>query len=291
MRTINLALKLILIIISGITFMAFWGCECYECGDCDDCWWCDDTPPPVPYNVHSVTRDEMVSLYWTPLSYCDLEGYRIYRGSEPTGYYDFIGETYSACFNDYSACNGVTYYYAISSFDDNGNESELSYDLIYDTPRPEGYGVVLWDTDGYPNDAGYDFSEYIVREWDYPSTDIYLVYESGTFYIYPGNSMTDLLSYGYISSLDEIDIAPEDGWVRSRIPVSSGYGYCVWTCDNHFAKIRVTRTDSPDYIRFDWAYQTDTGNPELKYGEKRISIHENQESTPGTMNPENNNDK
>ncbi|MBN1756165.1 hypothetical protein JW877_08145 [bacterium] len=250
-----------LLLLVGIAFIGLWGCECY---DCNECWWCDYTPPPVPYNVHSITRDGAVSLYWNPLNTCDLAGYRVYRGFAASGYYDLIGETRSACFMDRQVANGETYYYAISSYDWDGNESELSADLVYDTPRPEGYGVILWNHSEYPYDSGYDFSEYRVREWDYPSTDVYLVYNSGAFFLYPGNSMTDILDYGYVSTLDEVDWAPEDGWHSSPALLVAGHAYCVWTCDNHFAKIRLNLASYPQYVIFDWAYQTDTGNPELK---------------------------
>ncbi|NNF05795.1 MAG: hypothetical protein HKN21_03455, partial [Candidatus Eisenbacteria bacterium] len=37
----------------------------------------------------------------------------------------------------------------------------------------------------------------------------------------------------------------------------------VWTRDNHFAKVRITDMSS-NRIEFDWAYQVDNGNPELK---------------------------
>jgi hypothetical protein len=41
-----------------------------------------------------------------------------------------------------------------------------------------------------------------------------------------------------------------------------GHCYLVWTRDNHYAKFRVTGL-SPTVVSFDWAYQTDPGNPEL----------------------------
>ena len=34
--------------------------------------------------------------------------------------------------------NGSTYFYAVSAYDYDGNESELSPEQVYDTPRPSG---------------------------------------------------------------------------------------------------------------------------------------------------------
>ena len=41
-----------------------------------------------------------------------------------------------------------------------------------------------------------------------------------------------------------------------------GHCYVVWTRDDHYAKFRVSGLSSSQAI-FEWAYQTDTGNPEL----------------------------
>ncbi|MCK7520206.1 MAG: hypothetical protein MZV64_22195 [Ignavibacteriales bacterium] len=43
------------------------------------------------------------------------------------------------------AVNGDKYYYAVAAYDYNGNESELSYDVIYSTARPEGFNQAIFD--------------------------------------------------------------------------------------------------------------------------------------------------
>ena len=77
---------------------------------------------------------------------------------------------------------------------------------------------------------------------------------------------TDLLIYGPTSSITDVDYAPETGWLSGgSVELYEGYSYLVWTWDNHFAQVRITCLCG-DYIRFDWSYQTDEGNPELRVG-------------------------
>ncbi|MCD6097713.1 hypothetical protein J7K18_02355 [bacterium] len=261
-------MKRVVIIDVLLSLLAFFGCDVvvYD----DYCYHARrDYPPPVPTNVHSVTGDNRVYLYWTP---CGAWSYRVYRGYSETGYYYLIGETLSSYFIDFSAENGKTYYYAVSSVSWSGVESELSDDLVFDTPRPEGFAI-LWDADRYPDDSGYDFSEYSLVPWDYPSADIYFNYD-GMYWLSGANSMTDILVYGQIYSFEDIDYAPEDGYIPgATVEIHPGWGYVIWTCDNHFAKIWIIEV-TPDYVQFEWAYQTDTGNPELRERtNKRIKLY------------------
>ncbi len=234
-----------------------------DCPDCYDDY--DGYAPPVPNNVFTVTGDECVRVYWDPVRAGDLAGYRIYRGYSETGYYRLIAEIYNAYLADWDVENGTTYYYAISAYDWWGNESDLSYDLIFDTPRPEGYNTRIYTAEDYPDDAGYDFSEYWVVPYDYPSADVFFGWDDaeGVFYMQAANPSTDILIWGRTSTLDDVDYAPESGWISGgSVDLNTGYSYLVWTSDNHFAHMRIIRL-SGTTVTFDWAYQTDTGNPEL----------------------------
>jgi hypothetical protein len=229
-------------------------------GCCDVC---DNEPPAVPVGVHSVTGDRKVTLYWYPNREEDFAGYFIYRSYYPEGPYKCIGSSRSAFYVDLDVSNGVTYYYAVSAYDYNDNESDLSEELVFDTPRPEGRGVRLWDANLYELDSGYDFSTEYVQAWNDPSTDIYCVCEEGVFYMIVGDAQTDIQDFGYIEELDAINYAPESGWSETGVvELILGHGYIVWTRDNHFAKFRVTGIGER-YIKFDWAYQVDRGNREL----------------------------
>ncbi len=260
------------ILISLLAFAMFvvgcdnpnWHC-CHE----DDYYYEEDyTPPPVPNGVYSVTGDESVRLYWNPVCAYDFAGYRVWRGYSETGYYYLIGETPSAYFVDWDVSNGNTYYYAVSAYDTWGNESALSDELVFDTPRPEGYGERVYTVEGYPNDAGYDFSCYCVVPYDDEYADVFFGYDdsSDTYYMQSTGTDTDLLIYGPTTDLTDVDWAPETGWLSGgSVDLYEGYSYLVWTWDNHFAQVRITCLCG-DYIKFDWSYQTDEGNPELRVG-------------------------
>lgn len=225
----------------------------------------DHEPPAVPRGLRSITGDGEVMLYWYENTEPDLAGYRIYRSLTESGYYYLIGETNLDYFLDVGLENGVTYFYAISAFDYNENESDLSYELVFDTPRPEGFNENVFDYHDYPDYAGWDFSNYNVVAFDDPKCDFYYGYddymEAGYFYV--GRPGGDIQDFGYTESLDDVTYAPQNGWSATGIvEVIVGHTYIFWTWDDHYAKFRVT-TIGPNYVVFDWAYQTDPGNPEL----------------------------
>ena len=93
--------KIIVEILIALTLLIA-GCDLYVVDDPhyhdgyydDGCYYA----PYAPTNVHSVTGDNSVYIYWNPVSSWDLEGYDVYRGYGPTGYYDYIGSTSCASF-------------------------------------------------------------------------------------------------------------------------------------------------------------------------------------------------
>ena len=227
---------------------------------------CDDgVPPGVPTGVVSVTGDGYVRLSWHPNSERDLVGYRIYRHLEPGGWYEHIASTRYASFTDRDVVNGVTYYYAVSAYDEDGNESGLSEETIFDTPRPEGRGLVLRDYLTSPGEAGYNFSAYEVVAYDDPAADIYYEYDWDwdIAYLNIGHLNTDIQDFGYVDDLDDVNYAPEAGWSSlGWVEAIEGHAYIIWTWDNHFAKLRITEMGD-GWMSCDWAYQIDSGNREL----------------------------
>ncbi len=241
--------------------------------------------PPEPVNVFTITGDHKVTIYWDPIYYDDIEGYRIWKGYYESGRYYLIGETRSACFVDWDVANGVTYYYAISSIDFWGDESELSEDIIFDTPRPEGFNYRVYTREDYPDDSGFDFSTESVVPYNYRTADVYFGWDDRyeDYYMQAVDDNTDILIFGPTDDLSDVDWAPEEGWISgARVPIYEGYSYIVWTRSNNFAHIRIAYIIY-DCIYFDWAYQLDEGNPELiiqgdespfKYkGEERTTEH------------------
>lgn len=226
----------------------------------------DAEPPAVPRGVSSVTGDEKVTVSWYPNHESDFAQYNVYRSENETTGYFVLASTDQPVFVDLDVVNGQTYYYAVSAVDISGNESELSYDLVFDTPRPEGYNVRLYDFNRFPNIAGYDFSEIAVQDYRDTATDIYFEFNTanGGLYINTFSDDTDIQDLGYTDSMDDVSYAPEAGWSElGYVEAIPGHTYVVWTHDNHFAKIRV-KAASADLVEFDWAYQIDPGNPELQ---------------------------
>jgi len=231
----------------------------------------DLEPPAAPRGVYSVTGDNQVVLSWYPNGESDLDGYSVYRSFNDQNGYQLIADVGNARFVDADVDNGVTYYYAVTAYDLDGNESELSPEVVQDTPRPEGFGVRMSNLLRVPEAAGYDFSNYSLTDFQAQTTDIYFGRDvtTGGYFIYSFSDDTDLQDYGYTESFDDVDYAPENGWsalgYTEAIP---GHTYIVWTHDNHFAKLRVTAVN-PDFVEFDWAYQIVEGNPELAKVSKR----------------------
>ncbi len=223
----------------------------------------DADPPFAPVGIRTTSLDKAVEIRWIANQESDLDGYHVYVSNTYSGRYTHIGTTRTTTFLDKGARNGFTYYYAVSAFDFTGNESPLSKDVVYDTPRPEGLDVPLKDRFRDPFRSGYDFSEYRVGYYDSDNTDFF--YEAtaqGTPILFVWDD-TDIQDMGYTSSLDEISVAPEKGWSPTKSATAiEGHTYVIWTFDNHFAKVRITDILS-DAIVFDWAYQTAVGNPEL----------------------------
>jgi hypothetical protein len=225
----------------------------------------DYQPPATPRGVTSITGDECVEILWYESDESDLAGYRVYRSLTLTGVYDLQATVQTGYYLDDRVSNGTTYYYAVASFDYDGNESDLSPENVFDTPRPAGTDLVLYDPEYRSDLAGYDFSEYRRVSYDSPSADITVDFddELNVFFADVGNVDTDIQDFGYTESLDDVDWAPEDGWSGvGWAELIEGHSYIIWTADNRFAKFRVVDING-NSVLLDWAYQPQIGNPEL----------------------------
>ena len=235
----------------------------------------DLNPPAAPRGLYSVTGDHNVYLSWLGNTERDVAGYRIYMASCASGSgcpYERIGSTNGTTFTVTGLTNGVTRYYAVAAYDFACNESDLTYETIFDTPRPEGLAAQLSSYVTTPSGSGWDFSAARVRPWDDPATDVYYGHSGTTLLMFghdDATSQTDIQDAGYATTLDAVDFAPNGGWSPTgTAELIPGHCYVVWTRDDHYAKFRVTRLISqpsgPPVVEFDWAYQVDTGNPELR---------------------------
>ena len=241
---------------------------------CDEEFYYDTTPPSPPTNLVSLTGDGWVELSWEHNHERDVAGYNVYYNYSYDGKYTLIGSTNDNFFVDYEATNGVTYYYAVAAYDYDGNESELSYDYVHDTPRPEGFNRAVYDYFISPGKAGYDFSDYKVIAYNDQNTDFFFERYEGDYYLNVWGADTDIQDMGATYDIYDITEAPTSGWVPmyegenvKYVKAIPGHTYVIWTWDDHYAKIRINRIDGSLMI-FDWAYQTAEGNRELKRGSK-----------------------
>lgn len=256
----------------ALAALALAGCD-------DDVIYVQDGPPAVPTGVGTVTGDEWVEIFWSPVRENDVAGYGVYRSSTVDGQYDRIATVHgfdNTTHTDNDVSNGVTYYYAVDAFDSAGHESALSYEDAFDTPRPAGTGVTLYALQEDAAHSGLDWSDWPVSSfvtfWNAADADIFVQRVSGVLHAKGtviGGSPNDIQDLGFTESMDEVSWAPGDGWSVSPngVELIKGHTYVVWTHDLYYAKFRVIETfsssGSPSAVLIDWAYQIDQDNPEL----------------------------
>jgi hypothetical protein len=229
----------------------------------------DYTPPSPPSGLRVLNGDNRVDLSWNSNRESDLAGYNVYYSFSYDGKYTLLGSTKNTYFVDNGAINGNTYYYGVAAYDFNGNESELSYDEIYSTPRPEGFNETIFDYRQFPNTSGFSFFDYTVVPYNDTYVDFFFENYQGTYYLDVWSD-TDIQDMGPTFNIYDIPYAPESGWVP-LVPGENikytqavvGHTYVIWTLDNYYAKIRV-KNITPERVVFDWAFQTVKGETQLK---------------------------
>ncbi len=223
----------------------------------------DLTPPAPPKNISVINADKRVEIYWKKNSESDVAGYNIYYSYSYNGKYTLLGSSKTNYFIDTGLRNGIKYYYAVTAYDYNNNESELSFDVAYGVPRPEGFNQSIFDCRRFPNNSGYCFSKFSVVPYNSQDADFYFENYQGNYYLVVHDD-SDIKDMGLTQDIYDITFAPNSGWSPTKDEIAKvGHTYVIWTWDNHFAKIRV-KNITPDRIVFDWAYQTVKGEPMLK---------------------------
>lgn len=223
----------------------------------------DYTPPSPPTGVQVINGDNRVDIYWNQNREPDVAGYNVYYSYSYNGKYTLIGTTKNNYFVDDGAVNGEKYYYGVAAFDFNGNESELSPDVVYSTPRPEGFNQVIYDYRNFPNSSGFSFFDYTIVPYDDQNSDFFFENYQGTFYLDVWND-SDIQDMGPTNDIYDIPYAPTTGWSQTKDAIAIvGHTYVIWTFDNHYAKVRV-KNITADRIVFDWAFQLVKGETQLK---------------------------
>jgi hypothetical protein len=234
-----------------------------------------DCPPSAPRGLFAINLDGYVSICWFPNPEDNIEGYYIWKNDSLYGVYDAIGWMdagdeipYEYCF-DHSTPYNQQFYYAVSAMNSDGFMSELSYEELTATPRPEGY-LKLYDAGVYPDSSGYDFSTLSNRFQNYQEATTDIWYETGSgrssFTVKP---VVHIQDYGYSNWFDDINTAPDEGWSPSgEVEVIEGHFYMLKLGESdgyHYVKLWVDEVNQ-DYTVFYWAYQTDPGNRDLAPG-------------------------
>ncbi len=231
----------------------------------------DEIPQP-PQGVYSVTGDGAVYLYWNAPYEKDIASFTIWRSFFADSLYTQIGEVNpdlnldQYVYTDTSVTNGETYYYAVATVDNAGQESEqLSAETVFDTPRPQGTAT-LFDTLTFPALSAMLFGEPSIPVSYTNSAADFFIYEfNGSLYINAADIDTDIQDMGFTYDFENIGYAPDTsvGWsTLGYFELIEGHTYVFWTRDNHYAKVRVLSLAASS-VNIEWAFQTDTGNPEL----------------------------
>ncbi len=252
-------------------------------GGCDDDNDANFDPrPQPPQGVFSITGDGSVELWWAGPYERDIASFNIYRAQSPDtlapSQYEFRFSVLAEdnpdldliyyFTSDEDAANATTYWYAISSVDHAGQESDLSAEDIFDTPRPEGV-VELTDVAVFENTSGFDFSSEVRVPAGSPLCDVWVDRFDGIFYLNAGDTsiasldLNDIQDMGFTDDWDVIGWAPVEGYSElGYAEIIEGHTYVLWNDENHFMKMYVLDIDA-NSVTFQWAYQQQDGNPEL----------------------------
>lgn len=235
----------------------------------------DDEPPAAPRGVFSMSGDGEVTIRWYPNGERDLAGYEVWRSNTARDNYRKIAvlPPHVTEYVDKDVRNGITYFYAVLAFDEDGNQSDFSPEIVEDTPRPEGYNVTLQNYRINPNRAGFTFSRAArgAVPWDRDGdglldrdVDVFFGYdeEVNIPYLYSDHEDMFMQDLGYHDDFAEADVAPVKGYTTISVEMLEGHVYAFYTPDRHYAKIWVRRV-SPESLTFDWAYQEQRDNADL----------------------------
>jgi len=236
----------------------------------------------APASLTSTSLDSAVYLQWTDNAFTsdpsDFAYYHVYSTT-----YDLDqnlcgatwvteGTTASFQFLVGALANGVPQCYEVTAVSLDGIESDPS-PLRNDTPRPDGLNVLLYTTDTLAGTvSGFTFASggnlAVVGSAGSGTNDFTVTHDSSGTYLVPQRSGVTMTPYGNqpIAALTSIDVAPANGYSATGFQALPRWGY-VFQIDNggafyQYGALRVSAV-GPNYVIFDWSYQTDPGNPEL----------------------------
>ena len=119
-------------------------------------------PPSIPINFKTTAWNDTVLVEWNGNTDSDLAGYKLYRGTNTENLMVLADVGMVTSYLDTDVTNDSTYYYAVTAYDFDNNESEYS-DVIKAIPtiRPEA-----------PSDITFRFdSRSIMLMWNLPDIE------------------------------------------------------------------------------------------------------------------------
>lgn len=232
--------------------------------------------PAAPQGVYTITGDDAVYLYWNGPYEVDLKEYIILRSFEEFENYTEIARVTAESnrdldlliyeYIDTEVQNSKTYFYAVVTVDKSRQESDLSAESVFDTPRPQGE-VTLYPVSVDGSIAGFNLVTETVVSYLSEAADFYLEYNNSNdiYFITVGNVQIDIQDMGFSYDFDQINYAPDTGWSQfSDMELILGHTYVLWTDTDNYAKLRPVQIFNSGAVKFEWAFQADAGNRELK---------------------------
>ncbi len=242
-----------------------------------------DERPATPQGLTAVGLDGAVYLHWIPLPRVDQQvwTYRVHEFvSESHGF--AVGAGYSSSFL-IEAPNGVTRAYSVSAVDQYGRESPRSH-RVTSTPRLDYVGEYIYSRSDVLDSSGFRFraseDSVAVMSSDDPDRHFALDGDSLALWLVPGPGAgvneprpTSALKCGPGADGDCVswERAPTRGYSSQAIEAVAGYTYMFRVPGEkgvmHYASVRISTLavdqEGRSFIIFDWAYQTQAGNPSL----------------------------
>ena len=250
------------------------------------------TPPEAPNSLSSVSLDGAVALTWSDNPFqADrnlFQNYRVYTTSYDLDHdqcgtdWQLEGTTVAPEFLVGALENGVSRCFSVTAFSVEGVESNRS-PVRPDTPRPDARNVVLFAVQARPDVSGFRFWQDLNTDGESQIAELGLIrngHDSSIDFFVDRDSKGDLfltplrpgtgVEYADdtrpVEDLTSIDFAPDQSYETSGIQAVPGFGY-IFEMDGQdgfkrYGALRVTHVGQ-DFLIFDWAFQTDPGNPEL----------------------------
>ena len=237
---------------------------------------------PAPRSLTSITLNGAVQLVWDRNAYDEapelFDFYRVYstswtaaQGCVSSGW-ALEGTTVSDGFLARNLTNGTTQCFAVSAISRDGHESIWS-NVRQDTPRFDARSIVLDAQDVHRGSSGFVFMPTtasgvlgsVVSDTT-PGADVVLERRSDGLWFRAARTESRVAQYGVtpVSELSSIDRAPVSGYVdAARVSAGFGYVFRVQYADGtRYAAVRVVHV-ATDYVVFDFAFQSQSGSPEL----------------------------